>query len=279
MTATKPMRVRVDRERCQGHARCFALAPELFELDELGNGRERGDGTVAAELEERRGSPKPTVPNSPSRSSRNEGGKMSNRPPATDWSTDFDQLDPRWSENPYPIWDELRQTCPIAHTNRFMGVLLSRAATRTSRRRIRHRAFLLAPHRRARDGRMPLLRRRRSPPIRRSIGRPSSCCCRHSRPKRSAGRGAHARHLPQPRRPDCAAERAATPPVDYAQEIPVRVIAHMLGVPEEDGDLFRKWIKEILEIGITDRRLLRAPAKNDRVFRREDRRAAREPAR
>jgi hypothetical protein len=24
---------RVDRERCQGHAGCFALAPELFELE------------------------------------------------------------------------------------------------------------------------------------------------------------------------------------------------------------------------------------------------------
>lgn len=50
MTA-KVLEVRVDRERCQGHARCFALAPELFELDELGNGRERGDGTVPAALE------------------------------------------------------------------------------------------------------------------------------------------------------------------------------------------------------------------------------------
>jgi ferredoxin len=51
MTATKALRVRVDRERCQGHARCFALAPELFELDEWGNARERGDGTVAPALE------------------------------------------------------------------------------------------------------------------------------------------------------------------------------------------------------------------------------------
>ena len=40
--------------------------------------------------------------------------------------------------------------------------------------------------------------------------------------------------------------------VEYAQEIPVRVIAHMLGVPEQDADQFRKWIKEILEIGVTD---------------------------
>jgi len=51
MSATKVLRVKVDRERCQGHARRFALAPELFELDALGNARERGDGVVAAALE------------------------------------------------------------------------------------------------------------------------------------------------------------------------------------------------------------------------------------
>jgi len=51
--ASKVLRVKVDRERCQGHARCFALAPELFMLDEFGNGRERGDGAVAAALEDK----------------------------------------------------------------------------------------------------------------------------------------------------------------------------------------------------------------------------------
>ena len=45
------LKVRIDREKCQGHARCYALAPELFELDEMGNGRERGDGAVAPGLE------------------------------------------------------------------------------------------------------------------------------------------------------------------------------------------------------------------------------------
>lgn len=47
------MRVHVDRERCQGHGRCYALAPELFEADDLGESSERGDGVVAADLEER----------------------------------------------------------------------------------------------------------------------------------------------------------------------------------------------------------------------------------
>ncbi len=45
------LRVRVDSERCQGHNRCCSLAPELFEADELGNARVKGDGKVAAGLE------------------------------------------------------------------------------------------------------------------------------------------------------------------------------------------------------------------------------------
>ena len=47
------MRVRVDGEKCQGHNRCFSLAPELFELDDLGYSHERNDGTVPPGLEEK----------------------------------------------------------------------------------------------------------------------------------------------------------------------------------------------------------------------------------
>jgi ferredoxin len=45
------MKVHVDQDRCQGHGRCYAVAPEVFEPDEIGNGVEVGDGTVAPELE------------------------------------------------------------------------------------------------------------------------------------------------------------------------------------------------------------------------------------
>lgn len=40
------MRVRVDQDKCQGHSRCFALAPELFDVDDLGTAHELGDGVV-----------------------------------------------------------------------------------------------------------------------------------------------------------------------------------------------------------------------------------------
>jgi cytochrome P450 len=38
----------------------------------------------------------------------------------------------------------------------------------------------------------------------------------------------------------------------YTKHVPVRAIAHMLGIPEMDSDLFIKWIHEILELGIRD---------------------------
>jgi len=45
------MKVRVDEELCQGHGRCYAVAPEVFEPDDLGNGEPIGDGNVPPELE------------------------------------------------------------------------------------------------------------------------------------------------------------------------------------------------------------------------------------
>ena len=47
------MRVTVDSDKCQGHNRCFALAPELFDVDEYGTAVVIGDGTVAAEFEDK----------------------------------------------------------------------------------------------------------------------------------------------------------------------------------------------------------------------------------
>lgn len=47
------MKVKVDGEKCQGHNRCFAVAEELFDIDEYGYAHEKGDGEVPPELEEK----------------------------------------------------------------------------------------------------------------------------------------------------------------------------------------------------------------------------------
>ena len=45
------MKIRVDADRCEGHGRCYSLAPQLFEADDIGNGHEIGDGTVPSDQE------------------------------------------------------------------------------------------------------------------------------------------------------------------------------------------------------------------------------------
>lgn len=49
--ATQGLRLRIDREKCQGHNRCKALAPELVTLDEFGIASAAGDGTIPPGLE------------------------------------------------------------------------------------------------------------------------------------------------------------------------------------------------------------------------------------
>jgi ferredoxin len=46
------MRLRIDPERCQGHARCFALAPDLFDIDDYGQSSVHSDGVVPADRED-----------------------------------------------------------------------------------------------------------------------------------------------------------------------------------------------------------------------------------
>jgi ferredoxin len=45
--------VHVDADKCQGHNRCYALAPELFDVDDLGYAHELNDGLVAGGLEDK----------------------------------------------------------------------------------------------------------------------------------------------------------------------------------------------------------------------------------
>jgi ferredoxin len=46
------VRVQINSERCQGHGRCYDLAPGLFGDDEEGYGTVLGDGTVPAGQEQ-----------------------------------------------------------------------------------------------------------------------------------------------------------------------------------------------------------------------------------
>jgi cytochrome P450 len=192
---------------------------------------------------------------------------MSPRPPVTDWSVDFDHLDPRWVEDPYPIWQQLRARCPMAHTNRYMGVYFP---TRYEDiRAIAYDTEHFSSHR--------MVVRETMPP-------PGGAPPITTDPPKH--RGAKTVLLPaftpeaierhRSRTRDICGElinrfsgqRGCDAAVNYAQEIPVRVMAHMLGIPEQDGDQFRRWIYQVLEAGITDDEVLtRANAEMTAYFK------------
>ena len=47
------MRIAIDPEKCAGHSRCYALAPDLVDVDDLGYAFVLGTGAVPDGLEDR----------------------------------------------------------------------------------------------------------------------------------------------------------------------------------------------------------------------------------
>jgi len=47
------MRIVIDAEKCEGHSRCYALAPDLVDVDDLGYAFVLGTGAVPDGLEDR----------------------------------------------------------------------------------------------------------------------------------------------------------------------------------------------------------------------------------
>ena len=177
---------------------------------------------------------------------------MSQRSPVTDWKTDFDHLDKAWVEDPFPIWAELRQSCPIAHTNRFRGLYLP-----TRYADIREIAYDTAHF----SSRRVMVVE--TPPPVNSAAPPITSDPPHHRPARMVllpafTPDAVARLEPVTRNVcreliEAVADKGGGDgSLDYAQHIPVRVMAHMLGLPESDGELFRRWVHDLIEASVTD---------------------------
>ena len=177
---------------------------------------------------------------------------MSEHPPVADWTTDFDHTDPRWTENPFPIWDELRQKCPVAHSGRFLGVYLP-----TSYEAVRAIAYD-TDHFSSR--RVVVRDERPEPPL---PSPPITSDPPHHKPSKQVLLPYFTldavKKLEPKTREVCnelidrfIADRRCDAALQYSKYIPVRVIALMLGIPERDSDRFIEWIHQILELGIKD---------------------------
>jgi cytochrome P450 len=171
--------------------------------------------------------------------------------PVSDWATDFSHLEPEWAADPYPIQDDLRQRCPIARTERFGGGWLPTryediSAIAYDTDRFSSRAIIMSNFRPPRE----LAPVGGSPPI------SSDPPFHHDARKLllpAFTKNAVARQEPATRAfchslIDAFEGRdVVDAAAGYAQHIPIRVIAHMLGFPPEHGPQFREFVEDLIE--------------------------------
>lgn len=175
------------------------------------------------------------------------------RPPVIDWATDFDHTDPGWVNDPYPIWDELRRGCPVAHTTRYGGTWLpvrhaEVAAVAYDTEHFTSRSVVVSE---IRPGPLDLPAPiGLAPPI--TSDPPFHALARRLllpafAPKAIAALEPLTRDLCRELLDATAGHKELDAAVDYAQHIPLKVIIGMLGFPQEDADVFRRFIRMVLE--------------------------------
>lgn len=177
-------------------------------------------------------------------------GSSSEHPPVTDWATDFDHTDPAWAADPYPIWEDLRQRCPVAHTERYGGAWLpvtheyvseiaydtenftSRSIIVTGSRPMEPAPIGIAP---------PISS---DPPFHHGARR---LLLPQFTPKAIRPLEEFTRDYCRGLLDEVADREVVDAAIDYGQHIPVRVIAKMLGFPASDADKFRTFVYDALE--------------------------------
>ena len=191
-------------------------------------------------------------------------------PPVSDWATDYDIFDPEYINNPFPIWDELREQCPIAHTDRWGGSWLPTRyedVTEMARNILDFpsgNGISVVPPPAGQGpggaaGQPPLLANG-VPPI--SADPPLHTWTRRlvlptMSPARVAEYEIFTRDLCRTLVDGFIARGEVDAAAEYAQQIPVRVIAHILGVPESMSSTFTEWVRDVLEFANDPERRMR----------------------
>ncbi|WP_028659200.1 cytochrome P450 [Nocardioides insulae] len=175
--------------------------------------------------------------------------------PVEDWTTDFSHTEPEYAERAPEIWDDLRGRCPVAHTERFGGAWLPTryedvAAIAYDTDRFTSRAIIASnfrpPKTTAPIGGSPPISS--DPPFHhdaRKLLLPAFTKTKTAKLEDATRAFCHGLI------DDFGDREVVDAAAEYAQHIPIRVIADMLGFPPEDGPEFTRFVKNTLE-GIND---------------------------
>lgn len=187
--------------------------------------------------------------------------------PVSDWASDYDIFALEYINDPYSIWAELRPKCPIAHSDRWGGSWLpTRYEDVTAIARdietfpsgngiaVVPPPAGLAP---GASNSQPALLPYGVPPI--SSDPPLHSWTRRlilpwMSPQKTLSYEGMTRELCHRLIDSFIETGSADAAADYAQQIPVRVIAHILGVPETMSDTFTGWVRDVLEFAFDQER-------------------------
>jgi cytochrome P450 len=176
------------------------------------------------------------------------------KPPVEDFATDWDHTDPSWVNDPYPIWEDLRGRCPVAHTDRYGGAWFPATHALVSEVASDYEHFtsrnVVVSNERPDDEFAPPAPIGVAPPI--TSDPPFHQIARRLilpafAPKVVNEFEARVRDLCNRLLDKVAGQPVVNGGMDYAQFIPPSVIEYMLGFPPEDEDLFREFVHITLE--------------------------------
>jgi cytochrome P450 len=182
------------------------------------------------------------------------------RSPVQDWTTDYDILDPDYVADPYPVWDDLREQCPIAHSDRWGGSWLPTRYADVQRFAQDHEHFssrdvgvlsFTPEERPPRPIEIPVPPIDQDEPVHTWTRRLLLPWFSHTR---VAQYEPYTRDLCNRLIDGFVENGSADAAGDYARQIPVRVIALLLGVPEEMSDTFTGWVQDVLEFAHDEKR-------------------------
>ncbi|HUF32428.1 MAG TPA: cytochrome P450 [Acidimicrobiales bacterium] len=190
---------------------------------------------------------------------------MTTTDPTPSWADDYDIFDPRYVSDPFPIWDELRQECPVPHTERWGGSWMptryedvSAVAHDTDHFSSREVLVTPPPEYDGGEGEEMMLALGgdvSAPPI--TSDPPEHQWARRLilpmfAPKAVEKYEPITRDLCRSLVEEMLPAGRGDAAVGYSQQIPVRIIAKMLGIPDSMSDTFTTWVRGALEIGATD---------------------------
>ncbi len=192
---------------------------------------------------------------------------MNERRPVEDWATDFDHLSDEWANHSPDILADLRQRCPVAHTERFFGAYLVTRYDDIDE--LSHNTAAFSSRITAVNENHPDNIKIELPPI--TLDPPEHSPIRRAllpafNPREVAAIEPWVAEMVTRLLDDIEGRELVDGALDFAQLVPVELMGKMFGVSAAMGPQFRTWVDEFLKDGQVDIEIARKASREVQAY-------------